>query len=224
MFEWKVKDMKLLNQKCGLYYGREKIYDCERELSREDKIAFVDSLTDGKLTYLLELVDKFKNEKDQLPKDKWGSIKTVSLKAWIRRNDTKYDAHIFDDDYRYGKYRVFGMDRYITSDYPGSYDTYDDLVDEVFHRQLKECEKLEYNYFLKHDEYSILKRKFIDKQYCTTFGAHIACNSDNTVYVYDDNWNYRREITMDELKDLLNKYEQIDALVEKLTLETNIVY
>ena len=31
-------------------------------------------------------------------------------------------------------------------------------------------------------------------------------------------------IYIDELKDLLSKYEQIDSLVEKLTAETHIVY
>ena len=224
MFEWKVEDMKLMNQRNGWFIGKQKIYYCEDEVSREDKIAFVDSMQDGKLTYLLGLVGKFNNEKMDLPKDRYGNVKTVSLKAWINRNDTKYDTHIFDCDYRYGKYRIFGMDRYITSSYKGSYDIYDDLVDEVFHRQLKECEKLERAYFEQHDEYSILKRKFKDKQYFTTFGAKVACGSNNEVYVYDDHWNRKREITIEELKELIDKHEQVEAFVKKLTEETNIVY
>lgn len=155
MFEWKVEDMKLLNQKGGLYYGKEKIYNCEHEVSREDKIAFVDSLQDGNLTYLLGLIEKFNDEKMGLPKDNWGGIKTVSLKAWIKRNDTKTRWGIIDRDYQYGKYRMLGTGRYITSNQSGAYDTYEDLVDEMFHRQLRECEKKERKYFLEHDEYSI---------------------------------------------------------------------
>ena len=41
--------------------------------------------------------------------------------------------------------------------------------------------------------------------------------------VVDDNDN-ERDITIDELKELLSKYEQLDALVEKITKETHIVY
>ena len=33
MFEWKVEDMKLLNQKDEIFLGKEKIYDCESEVS-----------------------------------------------------------------------------------------------------------------------------------------------------------------------------------------------
>ena len=62
MFEWKVEDMALLNQKGGVFIGKEKIYDCESKVSREDKIAFVDSFQDGKLSYLLSLIDKFKED------------------------------------------------------------------------------------------------------------------------------------------------------------------
>ena len=225
MFEWKVEDMKLLNQRGGMFFGKEKIYDCEHKVSREDKIYFVDSMQNGALSYLLKLIEKFNNDKANLPKDSWGNVKTVSLKAWIKRNDTKYSRHIIDDIYNYGKYRLLGMSRYITNDFKGAYDTYEDLVDEAFHRQLNECKKKEHKYFLEHDEYSILKRKFRDKNHCTTFGVRICDCSDGKMYVYDtDNDDNRREITIDELKELLAKYEQLDALVEKLTAETHIVY
>ena len=223
MFEWKVEDMVLLNQKGGLFLGKEKIYDCESKVSRKDKIAFVDSFQEGKLSYLLELIEKFNVDKDTMPKDQWGNVKTVSLKAWIKKNDTKYGRPIVDNDYRYGRYFVLGMGRYITYEGKGSYDTYEDLVDELFHRQLKICEQEEQNFFLEHDEYSILKRRFgemMDK-YSTTFGVSIV-TSGNNYYVGD--FKKSREITMDEIKDMLAKYEQLSILVEKLTEETHIVY
>lgn len=227
MFEWKVEDMVLLNQKGGIFFGKEKIYDCEHKVSREDKIAFVDSLQDGKLSYLLSLIEKFETDKDSLPKDGWGNVKTVSLKAWIKRNDTKYGKPIIDDWYHYGEFHVLGCERWISNAFSKAhYDTYEDLVDEVFHRQLKDCKNKERNYFLEHDEYSILKKKFRERNYCTTFGVRIGDCSDGNLYIYDndDDYDMRREITMDELKELLSKYEQLDALVEKLTAETNIVY
>lgn len=225
MFEWKVEDMALLNQRGGVFIGKEKIYDCENNVSREDKISFVDSLQDGKLSYLLELIEKFNNEKINMPKDKWGNVKTVSLKAWIKRNDKKYGRPILDDYYHYGRYYILDMERWIGNNRKGYYDTYEDLVDELFHRQLKLCKKKEYKYFLEHDEYSILKEKFRNKNHSTTFGVKVADCSDGKLYVYgNDSYEDRREITVEELKDLLSKYEQLDALVEKLTAETNIVY
>ena len=49
MFEWKIEDLALLNKKSSVLLGKERIWNCESETSREDKIAFVDSLQDGKL-------------------------------------------------------------------------------------------------------------------------------------------------------------------------------
>lgn len=231
MFEWKVEDMALLNEKANVFFGREKIYDCESKVSREDKIAFVDSLQDGKLSYILSLIEKFEEDKKSLPKDRWGHVKTVSLIAWIKRNDKKYKRPVICYEYSYGKYYLLGVGRYITNNSKNYYDTYEDLVDEVFHRQLKECKEKERQYFLEHDEYSILKEKFRNKKYGTTFGVRIASCSNGDIYVYEDKDNEdsfydsrHREITIDELKYLLSKYEEMDRLVEKITNETNIKY
>ena len=99
-----------------------------------------------------------------------------------------------------------------------------DLVDEVFHSQLLKCEKEEEKYFLEHDEYSILKKKFRNRKHHTTFGVHIGTWSNGMVTINGDSDGEERDITMEELKDLLAKYDQLDALVEKLTAETDIVY
>lgn len=73
-------------------------------------------------------------------------------------------------------------------------------------------------------EYDILKRRIEEKerQYGTTFGVSLIFSTDGTISVGDFDEN--REITMDELYELISKYSQIDSLVEKLTKETNIVY
>ena len=229
MFEWKVEDMSLMNNHVDDYSGRYKanVYSCESSVSREDKIAFVDSLTDGELSYILTLIDKFNIDKEKLPKkdSMFGEpeVKTTSLKAWIKRNDTKYQQKVIDDWYNYGKYNILGCERNIQSNRKGTYDYYDDLVDEVFRRQLMKCEQEEQKYFSEHDEQSILEKKFNDKlnQYHTTFGAEIWTGTDG-VQIGDS--DKRRKLTIGELKELLSKYEQLDALVEKLTKETHIVY
>lgn len=228
-FEWKVEDMVLLNQKHGLFLrgGEEKIYDCESVVSREDKIAFVDSKQDGILSYLLALIEKFNKDVENMPKDSRNKIKTVSLKAWIKKNDTKYSRPIIDNYCSYGKYRVLGTERNITVNKKGRYDTYEDIVDEVFHRQLKMCEKEERRYFLEHDEYSILKskvRNYLD-EYRTSLGVCLSYSSGGEMHIYKENdISTNRDITIEELKDLISRYEQIDALVKKLTEETQIFY
>ena len=232
MFEWKVEDMVLMNQKGGIYvgYSNKKIYDCERSTTIEDKIAFVDSKQDGKLSYILSLIDKFEKDKDTLPKTNTSfgkeKIKTVSLKAWIKRNDTKYGKPIIDDWYHYGQFYFLGVERDIQTNKRNTYDIYEDLVDEVFHRQLEECEREERKYFLEHDEYSVLKTKFRNYHdiYNTSFGVHIGISSDGSIYVYDEDYDTKREITKEELNIMLDKYKQLESFIIQLSNETNIKY
>lgn len=183
----------------------------------------MDSFYDGKLSYILELVEKFENEKDKLPKDRWGDVKTVSLKAWLNKNDPR---KVVDSKYNHGYVSFFwNVKRNIQRlNRKGAYDIYKDYVDEIFHNQLSECERAEKVYFQEHDEYSILKKKFREKKYSTTFGVHMGWSSDGDIYVYDEEHDRRRDVTIEELKYLLEKYEELEELVEKITKETNIVY
>lgn len=229
MFEWKVEEMALMKESNYVYVGigKTQIYSCENSVSREDKIAFVDSMQDGKLSYLLSLIEKFNAEKDGLPHKETmfggSEVKTVSLKSWINRNDKKYGRPIIDNWYNYGKYNIVGCERYIQSGQKGTYDYHEDLVDEIFRRQLIECEGKERKYFSEHDEQSILEKRFEEKQnqYRTTFGAEIWTGSGG-IQIGDS--DKRRKLTIEELKELLSKYAQIDSLVEKLTAETHILY
>lgn len=223
MFEWKVEEMKLMETKSFNLVSGKKIYKCEETVPRKEKIAFVDSLHDGKLSYILELAEKFDNEKDKLPKNSWGDVKTVSLKAWLKKNDPR---KIVDSKYDYGTITFFwNVKRNIHNlNLRSAYSTYKDYVDEIFHNQLVECERAEKVYFQEHDEYSVLKSKFKEKKYTTTFGVHIGCCSDGSVYIYDEEHSKTRDITIEELKYLLEKYEELDKLVEKITKETNIKF
>ena len=224
MFDWKVENMALMNEYGFLRMGNEKIYSCETQLSREDKIAFVDQMQDGKLSYILNLAEKFNNDKDGLPKDKYfNNVKTVSLKSWIKRNDTR---KLVDNTIDYGKIFFVKTHRSIENiNRKGNYDTYEDYVDEVFHRQLKECESEEKKYFLEHDEYSILKKQLRDVKHNTTFGVHLGFCSDGSIYLYDENdHDKERDITVDEIKLLLSKYEELDRYIEKISAEIDIKY
>lgn len=225
MFEWKVEEMTLMNKRGKIFFGKERIFDCESKTSREDKIAFVDSMTDGKLSYLLSLIEKFESEKESFPKNSCGNVKTVSLKAWVKRNDTKYEFPVINDWCNYGKYTILGIERNIQSNSKGRFETYEDLVDECFHRQLLKCEIEEQKYFSEHDEQSILEKQLEEKieRNGTTFGLKIVTGSGG-IKIGDFDSDETRKLTIEELKELLSKYEQLDTLVDKLTAETHIAY
>ena len=230
-FEWKLEDLKLVTE-CksaeysnAIFHKRPYIFQCENEVSREDKIAFVDAMQDGKLSYILELSDKFLKDVENLPKDAWGDVKTVSLKAWIRRNDTR---NLIDVTYTYGLIRCLGGRNIVCINRKGAYDAHEDYVDNVFHNQLKLCRQKEHEYFLSHDEYSILKQKLrdYDRKYpSVTFGIYLGFHSSGEIVIYADaEYKDKRAITMDELKLLISKYEQLDAFVETLNSQVSINY
>lgn len=240
MFEWNVEDMVLRRpeSKTSVEVPRwlrvgagDVLYVCEKELSQEDKIAFVDEHTDGCMSYVLAKTKQFHVDAENMPKDQYGGVKTVSLKAWLKRND---DRKIFNIDYSYGIFHIAGVMGNIQNQ--GIFEAscfldncsgeiFGSFVDRVFHAQLVLCEEAEEKYFREHDEYCILKEKFLNKNYHTTFGVHVATWSDGSISVVNDEDHEKyRDVTVEELKELLAKYEQLDALVEKLTKETNIVY
>lgn len=238
MFEWKVEEMVLTkNNKIievprkitcnGIKTEKIRVYTCEEEVSREDKIAFVDSFTDGKLSYILNLCEKFKKEKDGLPQaGNYGGVKTVSLLAWLKRNDTGYNRAVFERNYNYGSFSLLSSVRFIQHyEKKGSWDTYDDFADECFHRQLKACERKEQEWHEEHDEYCILRNKLRDKGANITFGVPLVFWSTGKIEIRDEhNKELTRELTLDEIKELLEKHEQVESYIEKLSKETNIRY
>ena len=156
-YEWNAEDMKLMNEKCNNYINGEKIYSDENKVSREEKIEFLDKMNDDKISYMLKLADKFQEDKDKLAKDEYGYYKDASLKAWLKKNDYR---NIVDtsktligsitlvgyDSFGYGRRNIQNINL------QANYDLHEDFVDELFHRQLKICEKQEEQYFTEHDE------------------------------------------------------------------------
>ena len=226
MFEWKVEAMKLLQERPINYSGKDFPFNCELELSQEEKIQFIDSIENGRMTYILELVNKFGKERNSLAKNKWGGINTNSLKAWIKRNDCR---HMIDCDYDYGKIRFLGVKSFITRLTSESdkmyYETCEDFINDVFHVILLRCRNNEIDCYKSNDEYEILKEKFRNRKYRTTFGVHIASWSSGRICVYDENDdNKERDITIDELKLLIEKDEELDRIIQKMSSEINITY
>lgn len=223
--EWEVEELKLMNEENHRYEyterGKVKIYKCEDKLTEQEKIEFVDKFQGGKLSYLIDLINKFNASKKEMPVDLRGCIKTVSLKAWLKRNDVR---NIIDKDYRYGKFHLVGCDRYITYENAlenkGLYDLYEKLVDESFHRQLKLLEEKEQAYFREHDERSILERKINDTRYCINDNLW----TGSKISIHKDGTDIGRELTLEELRILSDKIDKIDAFIKQVAKENVIKY
>lgn len=224
MFEWKVEEQRLTNDEGNgqLDFNRRKIYSFEDKVSREDKIAFVDGHSNGWLSYMLDLCERFEKEKKGLAKDQYGNPKTVSLKAWLKRNDSR---KIVDSTYHYGKYTLMSCTRHIQhsgdTNYKGYYDTFTDLVDELFHRILCQCEKGERAYFRANDEGCVAREKLYSciEKYNTTFGISVStCISSDFSFKVIDNGN-EREMTMEEIKKMLEMFRRLEENIETLSRE-----
>lgn len=219
MFKWNVEEMKLMNDIGVNNIGREKMYSCEDKLTTEEKIKFVDEMQEGKLTYILELINKFNKDKDNgiIKTTSSGLVKTVSLKPWIKKNDSK---KIVDDWYHYGKFNFLRVGRYIQT-----IEDREKYINEVFHNQLKLLESKEKQWFLEHDEYSILTNKvedYIDKY--GTFGLYIIQGSDGIELTKSNSDWEGRKFTIEELKKLISYYEKLSAYEKKLSEEIDIKF
>lgn len=152
-FIWNVEEQKLKKEKDS--NKNLQIFSAERLLSRDEKIAFIDSRTNGQMTELLELYDKFQAEKDTIKKNVDGGFKDNSLKAWMAKNIETLRW----SDYKFEIWGI-GCDRRLNGlMYKGPYQTYDDVVDQAFHDMLWDLYHEEIDWFKAHDESSILKKK-----------------------------------------------------------------
>lgn len=213
-FTWNVEECKLMKE--SEKKPKLKCFAADGETSREDKIAFIDSQTDGLMTALLNLYEKFQAEADKLKRDKWGSIKKNSLVAWMRRN-TK-DGKIRFSEYSGELYSLYGSERRIDNlMVKRTWDFYDDIVDEMFHRLLQRCLKEERAWFAKHDEYSVLSRKLIDSPYMPLLGISYWWGTDG-IGVKDENGKSVK-FTLEELRFLSGKCDKLAEIISGYAAE-----
>ena len=151
MKNYNIKDLKLMDMP-----RKNGIFDCESEVSIEDKIAFVDRFQDGKLSYIISIAEKFVAEQDTLKKDASGDIKTVSKQAWLRRNDTRGIIGRTVSEWwdNCGAFQMLGLRgnsiRANVFHFP-SQSSIHELVDDCFHVQLEDCLLEEKRYYNEHN-------------------------------------------------------------------------
>lgn len=148
MKNYNIKDLKLMNM------TRENgVFACESGMSNEDKIVFVDSFQDGVLSYFIAIAGKFLAECDNLKRDVYGDIRTVSKQAWLRKNDPRglisRDVCTWWDNC--GAFQFLGVRANI-------FHLRDNLVDECFHAQLEQLLLEEQWYYNEHnDDQKVIK-------------------------------------------------------------------
>lgn len=234
--EYKTEDLKLYHEKYVDYNDDTSyIYSWESEFSTEEKIKFIDENYElkghkGMATYMLNLINKYLEEKENLPKDSWGNIKIVSLKAWLKKNDP---CKIVDDHYHYGSYDFakreysdFGTltPRPTWSSNVPYYMEEGKIVDLWFHDVLNILYFKERTYHDDNDPLILKIRKI--EEYGYTYGnfgikkiALVACNG---ISILDKKWMttfHHSPITEKEINKMIEVYEDVDKIMKEKTLE-----
>lgn len=225
--DWKVEDMVLMNMTPEKYKKHHEdewgcgIYSFELTMSKAEKIEFIDKICDGLMSYSLNLIEKFNEEKLGFST---AYLTDASIKNWIKKNDTR---GIVDKDWYLGHLLILTSDIYLTKPryYRDCYGIFNDFVDNVFHGLILDCIKKEHDYYIEHDEYMKLARELQTKSrgfnvsFKIDFRIPVVCISRFEKDVIID-----RDLTKEEVELLISKYDalqnQIDELIEStITIE-----
>lgn len=225
MFRWNKEELKFKNIKEEPFGTLRKAFeDFASSVSYEDKFEFLDMGHDYKLTEIKRIVDLYRVSRDELKYDSYGSVKTVSLKAWIKRNDP---SHVFDTEYSVGHTKGFYPEAYLqdlalVNDIKGVGDRFKNWIDKLF---VETCYKLrteEINYFNSTDPYEVAKSNLrrYSERYSTTFNKHLGFCSDGRIFVYEDEGCddvKKHDISIVEISELLKKYQLLENVDKLLT-------
>jgi len=156
----------------------------------QDKIDFIDKMSNSFASNMINLMSKWFDEKDSLPQQN-NNPKTVSKNAWIKRNTKEFNIAIYDYlDYWFEGERF----RFCNSK--------DDIEYEIskwFRALCKTLKTQETKYYKKHDSFHI-KLETI-KEYHNRYGA--LCNTVSNIY-----WNGDTDFTEEQLDYILKMYDR----------------
>lgn len=239
MITWDVRNLVLKNEVDTYLSGdtRKSVmgytFAWEQRATEIEKIQFVDSIQDGGLSKTLEIIDKFVIDRQHLPQDKDGEIRTASLTAWLKRNDK--DNLVVKTNYDCGRLKITNhsprfctnccvLSNYTVLNRPA---LVSNLIEQAFHAQLLDCLQQEREYYRKHDPMTTMRGEFIKnlEGYGAVTNTPISYDSHGNVFVCKD-WdgNEKRPISKQELEYLLRRYVQLDAMLKAFREETVIAY
>lgn len=219
--KFNAEELKFTNmKKQNVYKGRPnskdgfEIFEIENEITIEEKIIIIDKFRDNVATYLLDIINKWNEEKDSLPQGSYGSPKTISKKAWIKRNDTK---NKIDSDYKLGEYYLFGIKfKSLSLECPTTEYGYDltytgeHIVNQWFHGLCWDFMKDEQKWFKENDPLQIKINKVakLGNRHREIFNCKVL---NDIVY------NRKIDITEKELNLFIDVYETLEKCIEEQT-------
>lgn len=179
MFEWKLEDLKLVNDRLAKinklkvtdYLNFREIseeYNLEKEISQEDKIKFINEQTtnqnkelNNSLSYVLEAFEKYKNVRNnEITREeflKW--VKKTNNSKVLSINKSRFAQSInFQDIHS----QVTAQLKHSYCDFNLMYmkkSNFEHFINIVFHNVLIECERQEQKYYNKTDEFAVLQNK-----------------------------------------------------------------
>ena len=197
--------------------GTTNYFAVEDEMTIEEKIDFIDGIDNGMATYLLDLFTKYAEESKSLPKDERGNPKTVSQKAWYKRNDTRnvlsYSQYQYPRHYYWymgTKYRTIETICPKTS--PGGYTmlyTGDHVVKMWFHDLLSNLKGKEIKLFKETDVFEVKLQKVRDY-------ARSNRESFRIKEINDISWNGKSDVTETMLDAYISAYEKLHKLIKEI--------
>lgn len=235
MFQWNVEEMMLMNM------PRENgIFACESEVSTEDKVSFVDQFQEGGLSYIFDLMKKFEADLPNLKKDEDGCVKTVSLQAWLRKNDHRNLIHrkgTFCGQIQfmgchkkiYLLYSAFQFTRFFGYTILNE-ESFPCFVDECFHTQLEYCLTEEKKYYNENNADQKLIKEICDV--LDNYGCSPNFDVGDDVYVraltsfytnegsielcYLGSHENDRDLTIEEVKTLKSALAPVEEKYQQL--------
>lgn len=231
MFNWNVEELKLLTMDF-VGEGSCQTFACESEVSMEDKVEFVDRMQDGKLSSFLGLAKAYQEAIPAMKKDAKGNPTDYAKKAWVRKNDIQGLICRTTDSYNnYGDFDLLD-NRVNLFTYHGRMETKgkeveERLINNLFHRQLLECKKKEYDYFCSQDKATQLVKSVKKKYYehriewdldnvNLFFEIAKSPKEENTVSLYHFRTEQEKKLTADEVQNLGNALKTLDELQEQI--------
>ena len=205
-------------------YNRDHKYSITRVLTDSKKIDIINQ-HDKRFMPVLDLADKFQKEKDTIKKNYDGKINSVSYRAWLKRNDQKecvastyYLGRVYNyDKDHYNHYYIATL---------GEPQNRQEFINKVFDDLLSKLRGAEFEYFLDHDEYTVLKSELrtYNHAFKKTFNGPLGFCSNGRILVMDVDSDAERDITMDELKTMISMYKQVEDFIAELSAKCDIKY
>lgn len=224
MMEYKLEELKFYHMKKKNIFTANprtrdslKIFEIEKTLTEEEKLAFIDQQKNGVGTYMLNLIHKWESEKGSLPQNQYKKPKTVSQKAWIKRNDPR---EIIDTTFTVGKYWLFGQEfKELNKICPTTDQGYDreytgqSIVHQWFHLLCVQLYQQEVKYFKENDPKQIKISKV--KEYGNYLGVFDNEDLNNVVY------NRKTDVEEARLDEFIAAFEELEMQIKKISAKLN---